>query len=136
MSWDIVVVDIPPHIKSVRDIPKGLITPSLGKRAEIIDKIKAIIPAANFPNPDWGLINGPGWSIEVRLGETKECSSFSLYLRGGDGAFRALVAILEGLNLRAIDCQTSEFFDAGKEGMESFEQWKEYRDRVLALCKN
>lgn len=135
MSWDIIAIDMPPEIKCVADIPKGFVPPPLGKRAEVIGKIEAIIPAANFSDPGWGLIRGEGWSIEVSLGKAEECGSFSLHLRGGDGAFGALVAILQGLNLRAIDCQTSEFFVAGKEGVESFERWKQYRDRVVGLYK-
>jgi hypothetical protein len=120
----------------VSDIPRGFIPPPVGKRAEIIGKIEAIVPGAKFPDPSWGLISGEGWSIEVRLGDAEECGSFSLYLRGGDGAFGALVAILQGLNVRAIDCQTTEFFVADKDGEESFERWKKYRDRVVGLYKN
>jgi hypothetical protein len=136
MSWDVVVVDIPPEIKRVADIPKGFIEPSIGKRAEVIGRIKAIIPTASFSDSGRGLIRGQDWSIEVVLGANEECSSFSLHLRGGDGALDALVAILQGLNLRGIDCQTTEFFVANNEGIESFERWKRYRDQIFRSYEN
>jgi hypothetical protein len=42
----------------------------------------------------------------------------------------ALSAILRRLNLRALDSQTGEFFVADENSIESFQQWKKYRDDV------
>ena len=131
MSWDVFVQDLPSNVKTVADIP-GSFRPSLiGKRSEIIDRIIGIVPSADFSDPSWGLIDGQDWSIEVNLGQEEDCSSFALHVRGGDAAVGAVAAILRRLNLRAIDSQTGEFFVAGESAIESFQQWKSYRDQVI-----
>ena len=54
-----------------------------------------------------------------------------LHVRGGDGAIAAVTAILHRLELRAIDLQSSEFFDPSS-ASESFDSWRAYRDQVVA----
>jgi hypothetical protein len=132
MSWDLRVGIFPPQVRSVADIPRDFRPTSIGKRSEIISSIRKDAPTANFPDPSWGLISYQDWSIEVSLGAEEECTSFGLGIRGGDAALGVVVAILRRLNLRAIDCQTSEFFVSGKEALESFQRWKAYLDTVLA----
>ena len=130
MNRDIFVLDLPSDAKRVADIPKGS-RPSTIKRSEIIDGIIDVFPAANFSNPAWGIIIDQGWSIEVNLGPEQECSSLMLHVRGGDGAIAAVAAIVGRLNLRAIDCTTSEFLAPVDSSTESFRMWRNYRDKVL-----
>jgi hypothetical protein len=134
MSWDVLVLDLPSDAQKVTDIPTDY-RPSPIKRSEIIERIIDVIPTADFSNPNWGLIIEQDWSIEVNLGKEQECSSIMLHVRGGDAAIGAVVAIVRRLNLRAIDCQTGDFFDAGDSSMESFRRWRAYRDRVIKSIK-
>jgi hypothetical protein len=76
------------------------------------------------------LIDGDGWSIEVRMGEDGECDGFALHVRGSDGAVAAVTSILDGLGIRAIDAQTGEFFVAGPAAIESFQAWRAWQERV------
>ena len=131
MSWDLIAIDIPPEFKCVADIPKGFMPSPIGKRSKVVERIKGIIPTADFSDPSWGLIDGEDWSIEVNLGKNHECKSFAFHVRGGDAAVGVVAAILQGLNLRAFDCQTGEFFVAGDEAIESFQRWRKYRDRFV-----
>lgn len=136
MSWDILVMNFPLEAKKVEDIPDDFQPPLLGKRSEIIDGICDVFPTANFSDPSWGLIDGHNWSIEVSLGSDEECGSFSLHVRGGDAAVGAVAAILRRLNLRAIDCQTSEFFVADESALDSFLEWKNYLDHIIRSGHN
>jgi hypothetical protein len=131
MSWDIFVQDLPQEAKSVTDIPSTFRPASLGSRPGLIDRIKEVFPTADFSDPSWGLIEGENWSIELNIGREEECRGFTLHVRGGNPAAGAVAAILQHLNLRALDSQTGGFFTADTEAIQSFEEWREYRDKVL-----
>jgi hypothetical protein len=70
------------------------------------------------------------WTIEVNLGPEETCQSFAFHVRGGDTAVGVVAAILQRLNLRALDSQTEGFFVADESALESFRRWKQYRDDV------
>lgn len=131
MSWDIFVLDLPRNVSKVADIPESFSPGVIGKRSEIIDALISLIPTADFSTPEWGVIAGPDWSIEVNIGPEEDCRSFALHVRGGDGAVGAIAAILQRLNLRALNSQTGEFFLADENAKESFHRWKRYRDQVI-----
>jgi hypothetical protein len=133
MSWDIFVQDLPRDAQTVKDIPKGFVPASLGQRSTIIAKMKEVVPSADFSDPSWGVIDGDGWSIEVNVGKREECRGFAFHVRGGDAAAGVVAAILEHLNLRALDGRTTGgFFVAGPEALESFRRWRAYRDQIAS----
>jgi hypothetical protein len=133
MSWDILVQDLPKTASRIEDIPDDFAPRPIGKRSQIIDKIRQIVPAADFSDPSWGLIDGENWSIEVSMGEEEECSGFCFHVRGSDAAVGVVAAILEELKLRAVDpAHDSGFFTAGSEATEAFRKWKAYRDQIIS----
>jgi hypothetical protein len=130
MSWDIFVQDLPRDAKTMADIPDDFRPPTIGRRIDVISKILHVVPTADFSDPSWGIIDGGDWSIEVNIGKEEECSGFAFHVRGGDVAVGVVAAILEHLNLRALDAQSGEFFLAGPESVESFRKWRAYRDQM------
>lgn len=131
MSWDIFVQDLPRDAKSIADIPADFRPRPIGTRTDVIRKIKEVTPDADFSDPSWGRIEADDWSIEVSIGTDEECAGFALHVRGGDETVGVVAAILEHLNLRALDSQTGEFFVAGPEALESFQKWRAYRDQAV-----
>jgi hypothetical protein len=132
MSWDIFVMDLPKDAKSVDEIPQDFKGEPLGKRADLIAAIQSVASMADFSDPTWGTINGPDWSIEVSLGEEDVCGSFAFHVRGGYGAAGVVAAILDRLQLRALDSGSGDFFVAVPEAEASFQSWREYRDQVVS----
>jgi hypothetical protein len=131
MSWDLLIQDLP-KVDSIEDIPDDFVPASLGKRQSVIDRIAAALPAADFADPAWGVIEGSDWSIEVNIGEEPECISAMLHVRGmGSGAIVAVSAIMDALGKRASDCQTSQFFDRDS-ALDSFLAWQDYRGHAIA----
>jgi hypothetical protein len=53
-----------------------------------------------------------------------------LHVRGGGAVVEAIEQLLGRLQLRAIDCQTGEFFSV-EAAEESFGEWQRYRDKVV-----
>jgi hypothetical protein len=131
MSWDIIAQDLPKDATTVEEIPDDFQPQPIGDRAHLIARIQHVVPHVDFTDPSWGIIEGDDWSIEVSTGKTELCHSIAFHVRGGDGAIGAVAAILNELKLRAIDCQSSEFFSAGPETLESFHAWRRYLDRVV-----
>jgi hypothetical protein len=131
MSWDIFVQDLPGNAKAVSDIPADFRPASIGKRSKVIEKIKEVVPTADFADPSWGLIEGDDWSVEVNIGTNEDCHGFAFHVRGGDAAVGVVAAVLEHMKLRALDSQTGEFFVSGPEAIESFRKWRAYRDQVV-----
>jgi len=75
MSWDIFVQDFPSDAKSIEDIPDDFKPGSIGKTSDIIERIKEVVPTADFSNPAWGTIDGDGWSIEVNIDEERTATA-------------------------------------------------------------
>jgi len=131
MSWDIFVQDLPRDAKFVKEIPSDFKPSYIGKRSTIIEKIREVVPTADFSNLSWGRIDKDDWSIELNMGADEDCMSFAFHVRGGDAALGVIAAILEHLNLRALCPQTGGFFVVNTEAVEAFRKWRAYRDQVV-----
>ena len=136
MSWDIQVFDMPSHVRSISDIPAGFQAIPLGTRDEVIVRIKQVFPNAVFSSPSRGTCMFPGFEIEFSMGSKEICDGFGLCVHGGGNAVAAISNLLQHLQLRAIDCQTSEFFSP-EAAEASFKEWQAFRDRGLReILKN
>jgi hypothetical protein len=131
MSWDVFVMDMP-DVASVAEVPDDHKPRPLGPRAWVIDRIKEVVPDADFSDPAWGNIEGDYWSIEVNLGKDEECSDFAFHVRGaGEEPVDVIQRILDHLGVRAVDGSSGEFFSR-EAALASFDQWRAFRDRVAA----
>ena len=130
MSWDIFVQDIPSDARMIDDIPDDFVPATIGRRSEIIEKIKEIVPFADFSDPAWGTIEGTDYSIEVNLGADESIDSFAFHVRGDDVAAGLVSDILKHLNLRAFDGGTGDIFDHERAAA-GLKKWRAYRDWVV-----
>jgi hypothetical protein len=132
MSWDVFVFDLPPGITDISEIPRGWSPPPLGKRADIIEKICALYPQADFSgDPSWGTLRLPEVSIEFHIGK-EEVEHFAMFVRGGDPAPHVVAYILRELGMRAV-CSGSEsgLFDYDPvSGSKAFDGWRGYASHV------
>jgi len=130
MSWDVFVMNFPKEAETVEDIPDDFVPPPLGTRAELIARIKVVVPFAEFSDPSWGTIEGPDFSIEVNLGKDDTVSDFALHVRGSDTAAGVVADIISTLGLRAIAVPPGDFFDPAT-AKEAMAHWRAYRDHVV-----
>jgi hypothetical protein len=132
MSWDLTVMDLPDYVVTVDDIPQDFKGSLLGPRSDLIARILEVVPQANFTDPAWGLIDGPGFSIELDMGKADQVQSFTFHVREGDLAVGVIAEILGYLSLRAVDPQSeSGTIFTPKSAIESLETWRAYRDSVV-----
>src|SRR5690348_5430012 len=91
---------LPPHITNGKKIPPDFKPAAIGPRSEIIAKIKALYPEANFSNPSWGQLMLPDCIIEFPM-RNEEVYMLSMYVRGDGGD--VVARILNHFGLRALD---------------------------------
>ena len=120
----------PATAQRVADIPEDFQPAPLGARADLIMQIREVLPEADFSNPEWGVFEGDGFSIEFQMGDEDFCQSIMLLVRGGGTPAPLIGALLDRLKVRGIDCQRSEFFDV-EAARASFGSWQRYRDQIL-----
>jgi predicted Rdx family selenoprotein len=65
------------------------------------------------------------------MGKEEDCSGFALHIRGGNLALGVVGAILQALNLRALDPQTGGFFALDAKGNDALHRWRAYRDQIV-----
>ncbi len=130
MSWDIFVQDFPADARTVDDIPKDYRPGPIGQRSAIIQKIKEVVPDADFSDPTLGRIQGADYSIEVHIGHKEELTGFLFAVRGSDDAVEIITTILRHLGLRAV--AGGEFYDPAT-AVENMRRWRAYRDQIFGL---
>lgn len=104
MSWDIIVINLPPGIK----IP--------GRDAQ---ELSAILRIA--------------WcSIKFSMGSREEVDSFAMHVRGGNECPNIVAHVLDGLGMRALDTSSESglFEQDPKLRSKSFERWRSFRSQV------
>lgn len=127
-SWDVFVQDFPAGATTKSDIPDNFQPGPIGTRSDLIKKIKAVVPKADFSDPSWGKIEGKDFSIEINLGDDEELTSFAFHVRGSDEAALIVARILKQLNLRALDSGTGEFLEL-KNPAKGLRIWRGYNDK-------
>ena len=115
----------------MEDIPEDFAPRPIGERADILAGILRAAPSADFRDPTWGHITGPGFSIELNIGPEDVLDSFAFHIRGGQEALFVVADILSELRLRAIAPGTeSGFFEPAELG-EAYLRWRDFRRQVV-----
>jgi len=136
VSWDLFVQDLPRDARSASEIPAAFTPASLGPRSRILSAILDAAPGADCADPAWIRLTSPEANLEISLGIEDPVQSFAFHIRGGTHVIGLVAAILERLNLRALDPGAdSGIFDPSTAG-ESLRRWQAYRDGALGRTPN
>jgi hypothetical protein len=110
MSWDICIQDLPAGVQSVSEIANDFRPDALGKRDEVIARIRQALPDVDFSDRSWGILEHSEFSIEFNTGKEEICTGIMLHVRGGGSAIATIERLLQHLKLRALDLQAGDFF--------------------------
>ena len=110
MSRDIFIWDLPALAKTVADIPKDFMPQPIGTFDEIVEKIQRVVPDADFSDVEWGVIEGPTYSIEVNVHKAESVKALALHVRGDSAADAVITEIVDSLGLRALDSESATGF--------------------------
>lgn len=130
MSWDVLLLRLPPEVTTLEDLPDDA-DDSVGPLAEVVERIRAGVPGIDLTDPSWGILEGSTFSIEFAIGKDDPCRSLMLHVRGDDRALEPIRRLCAATGWRAFDCATAEVvdFEAGEgTGLDS---WRAYRELVV-----
>jgi hypothetical protein len=110
MSWDVLVLAAPSSYASMDDIPSDFTGQPFGPAAVVLQKLQTNFPGIDLQDPAWGVVTGPGWSIELNIGRDDPIDSIMLHVRGsGDGVLEVIADIAETVGGRALDVSEGVF---------------------------
>lgn len=124
MSWDVVLIKTKTNTESIEEIHE----PVEINREEFSKHFREISDNAKIYS-DEIVLDEKEYSIEIIMDE-EELSAITLNIRGATAPNEVLKALCERLDCRAYDTSTGEFLDFGG-NVSGFEQWKDYRDKVI-----
>ncbi|MBK5258389.1 MAG: hypothetical protein JJE51_02275 [Thermoanaerobaculia bacterium] len=125
MSWDVFIQHLPMSARRVADIPDEYEGKVLGTRDEVIAKIRAKFPDADFSDPSWGTLVRDGYSIDICVNGDDIATAITLHVRGADGAVDAVNTLIAALGARALDSWTSEIYEPAI-ALHSIRRWRAY----------
>jgi hypothetical protein len=134
MSWDLCIQRFPSEITCIDEIPDDFIPMPIGKREEIIQYIKKIIPEVDFSDPSWGTYKCADFYIEFSIGDEEICECITLHISGNQNVIPIIFKILEEFKLCALDGQNGGFFTPETASL-SIKEWNEYRNQVVRPFK-
>jgi hypothetical protein len=125
MSWDILIQQFPDGARRVADIPDTFTAPPIGKRADVVAKLRAALPTADFSEPQWVKLHGDDYSLECSIADDDPLYGITLHIRGSEAVLTHIAEVLNTFGLRAIDSWTGEFFDP-EVAPHSLARWRSY----------
>jgi hypothetical protein len=129
MSWDVLLLRLPPGITSVGDIPDNF-GEVLGTTDEVRRLLAGILPTLDLTDPAWGVLESANYSIEFSIGADEPCNAVMLHVRGLDDALEPIQAVCGASGWQAIDCSSGDVIVFDADPARGLRAWREYRDRV------
>jgi hypothetical protein len=129
MSWDVFIQDLPPDARSVKDIPDEFHAQSLGRRDDVVGRIRSVFPDADFSDPAWGRLQKEGYSVDISVGDNEDVTGVTLHVRGSDEAVGAVISLIDAIGGRGVDSWTGELFDQAI-ALHSIRRWRAYLEEI------
>ncbi|MDP1799602.1 MAG: hypothetical protein Q8K78_19060 [Planctomycetaceae bacterium] len=133
MSWDGLIFRAP-EVRSVNDLPKDYVLPSLGTTEEIGTVLRELFPDQSHHHGQC-CVEGDGFWLELNFGYPKDKpvrEHIGVRCNAGLGAMSVLRQVCEAFAARLVDVQTSDFADFDADTQTSMRTFAEWRDRNLS----
>ncbi|MEW1865489.1 hypothetical protein AB0399_34785 [Streptomyces sp. NPDC088194] len=133
MSWDVFIMQFPPEVGAIDEIPDDWDPPSLGTGRDVRGVLSKVLSGIEFSPNGWGDYEGPGFSISTPVNEADDApvTGVSLFIHGdSEAAAPAALAVADALKARAFETGSGDFLTADS-ARSALDAWRAYRDRVL-----
>jgi hypothetical protein len=130
MGWDVLVLKIPPAVKTVSQLA-DMSTEPLGPQGHVLSVIEAAFPDSDVSDPRWIVVTTDSYSIEISLIQAIEVEALMLHIHGTLVAIEAIERLCAVGGWRAFDSATGEFLDFGSPDRDAgFRRWRQYRNQI------
>ncbi|WP_431032950.1 hypothetical protein ACQYWQ_06535 [Streptomyces sp. P6-2-1] len=134
MSWDVLVLRPPDGCAALEELPQDATGLPLGPRADVLTALAGAVPDADLSDPAWGVLEGPGWSIELNIGSDEPVGTVMLHVRGGgDDVLPVVLRIADALGARALDTGDGTLMGPGD--TTGWHAFQEYRDHLTGAAR-
>ena len=127
MSWDVMLFSRDPG-----PITSDMKVPPLGNAEFVRAQISKALPCVNWSDPAWGVLDGPGWSIEFNHQKSGSTDSVMLHVRGGGDPISAIVKLCRETGWVAFDVQSEGLIDLKAPSDKSWKEFQGFRDKISA----
>ena len=134
MSWDVMVLNYGGKLSPAEMLDAEPVGP-LGPAAQVRRRIAKHLPGVDWSEPEWGLYEGDGFTIEFNTGSDDPIDSIMLHVRGGGDAIAVLLKFAKPNGWSLLDCSTSEFLDPQNPSAEGWEEFQAFRDKAIGPPK-
>lgn len=137
MSWDGIMLRLPNAV-ALDDLPNDWKSPVIGILNEVQALLQRAFPGQQHAEGRTCVVGDEFWiefnyRIEMESGSVEHIGVRS---NAGPGAMASMKRACEMLDLRMVDCQTSEIADFSDVTAESMERFAVWRDRIINQTRN
>lgn len=105
--------------------------PTLGKRSDLISKLKHILPNLNFENESWGILEENGYSIGFDMGNKEYVDTIRLEIRGSGKPIKIIQTIMADLKWECYDFSSGKFMELGNLRDDNWLNFQNYREKTI-----
>jgi hypothetical protein len=134
MSWDVILLHVPPEIATADDFPDGF-SSELGPRPQVLSTLTALLPDLDLIDPTWAILDREDFHIEFNTGTKDPITTIMLHVRGGEGALQTIQRICDQTGWRALDTTVGDFIDFAGDPARGLREWTAFRDQVVAASE-
>ena len=134
MSWDVLIFAAPPEIQTMEQMGADFHS-ELGPRDEVLGRLRRLFPEIDLSDPAWANLLGPGFAIELNIGDKDPVDSILLHVRGSDDAVGPIRQLCEATGWRAMDMADCEFLRFDDDPAAGLRAWRGFRDRAVEAAR-
>ena len=109
MTWDLLLLRIPPEIETAEDLSEDAVIP-LGAPSDVRANIQRALPQTQFGDETTGRLATTEYSIQLSLGDADPVRGVLLLISGETArATSAVASLCAATGWRAFDMNTEEF---------------------------
>ena len=109
---------------------------TLGSPAEIRQSISAVLPAVDWSDTTWGILEGDDFTFEFNVGKDDPSDGFMIHVRGSGPAVTELFRLSEATGWFLLDCSLSEWLHHCPDPDEGWTGFQAYRDKIISHIQN
>jgi hypothetical protein len=123
MSQVFLLQKFPEGTARPEQVSKDYLPPAVGSRANVAAAVRKLFRNAEGAGDSFISVTGSKFSMEISFGDTDPCSQLLLHVSGD--ATKAIQRLANHIGMRAIDCSSGDFIEAGRRKREVSEKERE-----------
>ena len=124
MSWDVLLMRLPPGVHHLAKLPPAYAPPSLGSRTAVAARLGELT-GFELLDPAFGVLRDEDFVIEVGLGHAPEVDHLVLHVSGSPLVLDVVRDIAGIFRAQAIDCEEDTVLDFSEpSSRRGLERWQ------------